>query len=541
MRRGSKWLLSAGLAMVMALSPIVALAAGEQQVGNATVSPAKTTTAAEAVTKLGVLRGDGQGVTDAYLAKTSTRMQAAILHLRLMGKEQEALSHTGLVNFADADTAGKTNAPVLAYLKSHPEYGWNGTPSGKFEPNAAITAQQLYKVMLESLRYKSGTDFAYKDTIKFASSQGLYRASAASPFTNRDLAVALTETLQSKPKNGSDSLLKELVNLKVVAAEHASLLDGQRVDIRKMEDGSIYLTDGKGMALYLFTKDMADLSACQGECIKAWPLFYSDQLLIDDSLKGDDFGSFKRTEGAMQLTYKGWPLYYWVKDAKAGDTTGEGVGKVWYLIKQPFYNITVGTDPKLGNYLVDQKGHTLYYFDKDPMGSSVCEGQCLVNWPAFHVDSVAAPSLLKKSDFGEIKRADGSMQTTYKGYPLYYFKNDANRGELKGQGLNNVWFIVDPEKFDGTTTGKTAPAKVTIEMKNFAFSTPNITVKPGTTIEFINRDEMQHNAVAVNGAFKTALLDQGKSATITLDKEGVYEYYCEPHSRSMKGTITVKS
>ncbi|WP_052476348.1 plastocyanin/azurin family copper-binding protein [Cohnella kolymensis] len=214
-------------------------------------------------------------------------------------------------------------------------------------------------------------------------------------------------------------------------------------------------------------------------------------------------------------------------------------------MKQPFYTITIGTDTdqfrQLANYLVDSMGRTLYYFDKDPMGSSVCEGNCLVNWPAFHVDSIVVPSSLNKSDFGEITRADGTKFTTFKGYPLYYFKPDTTRGEVKGQNVNNVWFVVDPAKFDGTTTGKAAPAKVTIEMKNYAFTIPNITVKPGTAIEFINRDElMSHNAVAVNGAFKTAMLETGKSATITLDKEGVYEYYCEPHSKSMKGTITVK-
>lgn len=546
MRRGSKWLLGVGLSLVLALTPITALAAGEQTIGNATVSPAKTTTSTEAVTKLGVLRGDGDGVTDAYLAKTTTRMQAAILLLRLMGKEQEAIGHTGLVNFADAATVGKDNRAVLAYLKSHPELGWNGTSGGNFEPNKAITSQELYKVMLESLRYRSGTDFAFKDTLTFAESKGLYRAAKAETFTNRDLAVALTETLQAKPKNGSDSLLKELAAKNVVAAENATLLDGQRVDIMKTPDGTPYLTDGKGMALYLFTKDMADLSSCKDKCLEAWPIFHSDQLLLDDSLKGDDFGVFTRTDGkGKHLTYKGWPMYYWAQDVKAGDITGEGVGKVWYLFKQPFYTITIGTDPdpvrKLGNYLVDQKGHTLYYFDKDPMGSSVCEGQCLVNWPAFHADSISVPSALKKEDFAEITRSDGSKQTTYRGYPLYYWKDDKNRGELKGQGLNNVWFVIDPEKFAGTTTGNALDAKVTIEMKNYRFSMPNITVKAGTTIEFINRDEdVEHNAQTDDGSFKTDFLSLGETATIKLDKPGVYEYYCLPHKTNMKGTITVK-
>jgi plastocyanin len=51
---------------------------------------------------------------------------------------------------------------------------------------------------------------------------------------------------------------------------------------------------------------------------------------------------------------------------------------------------------------------------------------------------------------------------------------------------------------------------------------------------------MQHNAVAVDGSFKTKLLDENESATITLTKPGEYEYYCEPHKSFMKGKIIVK-
>jgi predicted lipoprotein with Yx(FWY)xxD motif len=45
-----------------------------------------------------------------------------------------------------------------------------------------------------------------------------------------------------------------------------------------------------------------------------------------------DFGTIKRDDGTLQATYKGFPLYYWVKDLKRGDTTGQDVGKVWYVI-----------------------------------------------------------------------------------------------------------------------------------------------------------------------------------------------------------------
>lgn len=549
MRKGTRWLLSLGLTLGLTLTPLAAFAEEAVPVAPAagTDTPAiHTTTAAEAVSQLGVLRGDGQGVTDGYLSKTTTRLQAAILMLRLVGKEQEALSYKGMDSFKDANAAGKTSQPVLAYLKSHPEFGWGGTGTGKFDPNAAITSQQLYKVMLESLKYRSGTDFEYKDSLTFASSKGLNRAAEATPFTNRDLAVALTETLQAMPKAASHSLLHELVEMKVVAADKAAILDGQRVDIHKLADGSSYLTDGKGISLYLFTKDMADLSTCQGTCLTNWPVFYSEQLLLSDGLDGKKFGVFTRTDGAKQLTYEGWPLYYFIKDAKAGDTNGEGANNVWFLIKQPFYSVALGTEAKLGNYLVDSKGVSLYYFDNDPSGKSVCSGDCLVKWPVFHANSISVPKGLESKDFGEIIRDDGTKQTTYKGYPLYYFVNDAKRGDLLGQGLGKVWFVVNPATFAGTTVGNAAPpepaavTKVIIEMKDYSFTPTELTVKAGTTIEFINRDDMKHNAVAVDGSFETPLLDKGKSATIKLDKPGVYEYFCEPHKNFMKAKIIVQ-
>ncbi|WP_372637504.1 plastocyanin/azurin family copper-binding protein [Cohnella sp.] len=541
-RRGR--LLSIALTLGLTAVPLAAFAEGGQPSTAAETPAVQTATAAEAVAELGILKGDGKGVTEAYLEQTTTRLQAAILMLRLLGKEQEALGFQGTASFADADKAGKASRPILAYLKSNPEFGWGGTGTGKFEPTAPVTAQQLYKVMLESLGYRSGTDFAYNDTLSFAADQGLFRASGAAPFTNRDLAVALTETLRATPKGASGILLHDLVEKKVVSADHAKLLDGQRIDISQTAAGDSYLTDGKGMALYLFTNDMADLSACQGACLTNWPAFYSDNLVIPYGMNAEDFGVSIRSDGAKQLTYKGWPLYTFLKDTKAGDANGEGANNVWFLIKQPFYTIGLGTNAEIGHYLVDSDGVSLYYFDKDPKGASVCEGDCLVKWPVFHADRTVVPKGLKAEDFGEITRADGTKQTTFKGYPLYYFFQDAKRGDLKGQSVGEVWFAVNPETFSGTTTGKSTPApvadKVTIEMKGYQFSQAELTVKAGTTIEFINMDDDKHNAVAVDGSFETELLNKGQSATIKLDKPGVYDYYCAPHKSHMKGRIIVE-
>lgn len=519
------------------LGPIAAAAEVEPAASSTTL---EVRYASDLAAELGVLLGDGQGVTETYLSKATTRVQGVILTLRLLGKEKEALSYDGSNTFSDASSIGASIRPVLSYLKDHPELGWAGTGGNRFSPNEPITAQQVYKVMLESLGYRTGTDFEYADTLSFAAGKGLSRSANANPFTNRDLAAALMETLQAAPKGGTAPLADTLVKWGVISKDKAALLNGRRIDLRTAADGSSYLTDGSGMALYLFTRDMADLNACTGGCLTAWPVFEADRFLLAEGLESGDFGAFIREDGTKQVTYKGWPLYYWAKDKKPGDTGGDGVNKVWYLIKQPFYTITLGTDPNLGiNYLVDAGGKSLYYFDNDPQGASVCSGDCLTKWPAFHAENIVVPSLLNAEDFGEIIRPDGAKQTTFKGYPLYYWFQDESRGDIKGHNVGEVWFLVDPENFAGTAADDKVAERVTIEMKNYAFSSAEITVKAGSVITFVNRDNDRHNAVAVGGEFRTPLISQGQSVTIKLDEPGTYEYYCEPHKDHMKAKIIV--
>ena len=94
--------------------------------------------------------------------------------------------------------------------------------------------------------------------------------------------------------------------------------------------GSI-LVDGKGMTLYLFTKDTTNTSNCTGQCLVAWPRLIGKPTAgkgVDDS----KLGSFTRTDGSTQATYNGWPLYYWQKDTKPGDVTGQDVNNVWFVL-----------------------------------------------------------------------------------------------------------------------------------------------------------------------------------------------------------------
>lgn len=101
----------------------------------------------------------------------------------------------------------------------------------------------------------------------------------------------------------------------------------------------------------------------------------------------------------------------------------------------------------LGKHLTDSKGMTLYYFKNDSPGKSACAGECLGKWPVFYSEKITAPKDVNAKDFGTITREDGKKQTTYKGYPLYYFSGDAKAGDTNGQGVKDVWFVIDPAKF----------------------------------------------------------------------------------------------
>ena len=101
----------------------------------------------------------------------------------------------------------------------------------------------------------------------------------------------------------------------------------------------------------------------------------------------------------------------------------------------------------VGSYLTDTEGKALYWFKKDTVGKSACAGPCLEKWPLYFRETVKAPEGVKAEDFGTITREDGQKQTTFRGFPLYYWANDKAAGDTLGQGVNSVWFVIDPANF----------------------------------------------------------------------------------------------
>ncbi|WP_199036551.1 COG4315 family predicted lipoprotein [Glycomyces salinus] len=116
---------------------------------------------------------------------------------------------------------------------------------------------------------------------------------------------------------------------------------------------------------------------------------------------------------------------------------------------------TVATgETSLGEVLVDGEGMTLYLFTDDTDGTSTCYEQCEENWPPLLVEGTAdVGGAADEALLGTTERDDGSTQVTYNDWPLYYWAADTAPGDVDGQGVGGVWFVLDAEGNAVETTG----------------------------------------------------------------------------------------
>ncbi|MEY8746954.1 carboxylesterase/lipase family protein [Paenibacillus tundrae] len=153
-----------------------------------------------------LIKGNGQGVSAAYLNKKATRIQAAVLYLRLTGLEKEALAYTGTDTYEDAASAGKFLQPVVGYLKQHPYLGI-ADGANAFKPNATLTSEDYATLLLKALGYEAGTDYKQGEAVSFAASKGIKALQGGkSPLSNRQMAEATAQALQVQLKDGSGTL-----------------------------------------------------------------------------------------------------------------------------------------------------------------------------------------------------------------------------------------------------------------------------------------------------------------------------------------------
>ena len=124
---------------------------------------------------------------------------------------------------------------------------------------------------------------------------------------------------------------KQMDDAKKMAEQTLMKAQTQMSPLVMMTKGTNILTDAKGMTLYTFDKDTKDVSNCTGKCLTNWPPFLVSGTA--PTTLPDHLGTMKRSDGSMQYTWDGMPLYYYVGDKKAGDTAGDGVGGVWHVVK----------------------------------------------------------------------------------------------------------------------------------------------------------------------------------------------------------------
>ena len=114
------------------------------------------------------------------------------------------------------------------------------------------------------------------------------------------------------------------------ATTAAPAAGGVTVAVTSSELGDI-LVDGDGRTLYAFTKDQGDKSVCSGQCADNWPALTGDATAGTGAQAGL-LSAAMQADGSNQVSYGGKLLYHFAGDAKAGDTNGQGVGKVWFVV-----------------------------------------------------------------------------------------------------------------------------------------------------------------------------------------------------------------
>lgn len=341
------------------------------------------------------------------------------------------------------------------------------------------------------------------------------------------------------------------------------------------------LTNADGFTLYFFAPDAKGTANCLGGCAEAWPAFFSEDLSLDAGLDASDFGIITRSDGQSQNTYKGWPLYTFANDTQAGDINGDGNGGVWFVGK-PDYSImlvraqlvgrsSTGTEANLTSafepgdeetfYLTDDRGNTLYHFSNDENANNTFTAPDFSNngaWPIYHTEIENVVSALNTSGFGVID-VFGRSQTTYKGWPLYTFGGDENRGDNYGVGFPQagVWPILNTDT--ALAPQGTGGPDIVFEVSNNGASSyvfdftpdenPDLELVRGNTYEF-NVSAPGHpfyiNSIQGTGtsnAYNEGVTNNGISNgvitfVVPLNAPNELFYNCEFHG-SMTGTITI--
>ena len=236
----------------------------------------------------------------------------------------------------------------------------------------------------------------------------------------------------------------------VALAAPTTVADKMTIRAAEHPDLGTILVDASGRTLYLFTEDERKKSNCDGSCAEAWPpVLTSRDPSAGEGVTVEALGSITRDDGSSQVTYNGWPLYYFAGDEIPGDARGQDTGGVWFVVsvhggpKQNNATVMTSAHPELGTILTDASSRTLYLFTVDEREKSNCFGGCALAWPPLLTVGDPTPNEgIAGERLASTTRDDGSEQVTYNGWPLYYYAPDRRPGDARGQNSGNVWYVV---------------------------------------------------------------------------------------------------
>ena len=98
----------------------------------------------------------------------------------------------------------------------------------------------------------------------------------------------------------------------------------------------------------------------------------------------------------------------------------------------------MASDTSMGKVYTDEKGMTLYTFDKDEANKSNCYDECAKNWPPY----LAAADAKAEGEWTLVDRTDGTKQWAYEGKPVYLWVKDTKPGDVTGDMVGEVWHVV---------------------------------------------------------------------------------------------------
>lgn len=196
-----------------------------------------------------------------------------------------------------------------------------------------------------------------------------------------------------------------------------------------------WFVDAKGFVLYTFGRDQRTpgQSACIGDCAKDWPPF----IAAADAKPVGNWSTIRRPDGTPQWTYKGLPLYFYASENGPGTNSGDGQSELWYVASEQIWTpaeIKIA-NMSLGRTLATTRGLTLYTFDNDQNGKSVCTKTCLRDWVPVEAPLAASDH----QNWSPMKRDEGTRQWAYKGKPLYRHVGDAVETDTLGDGVDGKW------------------------------------------------------------------------------------------------------